>query len=213
MNTKEPLSLQEFAIMLSKINIDNIHTYRKEEKIAKEEGIVIAFGDSDITFLRGAINHEIEITDDGEYETEEDFDNRYRGKDIYFDKIGFFWPFKRFKTTEDWEMFLSRKNKQYFKMKSYFHDCNFPFVPFNSLDNDGTFGITGIVFKCPKYDGIYLPEFRILSYEDSETESQRLRTEFFSRYSDENYFDNWTCDACGGNQDTGCLSSSECFRD
>lgn len=201
-NIAKTITLEDFSKLLSKINLRNTHENIREERIAKEAGIVIAFGPSDWIFLRGAINHEIQFSEESPY-----LDN-----DLYFDKIGFFWPYESFKKLEEWEKYLKKINKHYFKMSPYLSDCNFTHLSYFDKDNDGCYGASGIIFKAPKYDGIYIPEFRVGSYEDYEIDSRNRQREFFNEYKEKNYFTNWTCDACGGNQDTGCLSSSDCFR-
>jgi hypothetical protein len=214
------MTLENFSSLYSSIKLSD-----KENEIAKAAEIVIAVYTGHAIFMKGAIEHGIDLLEEDdcfddmwpeeidEYLKEKE--KRFRGSDFYFDKIGFFNPFSHFQSIEKWEEFLKNSNRRCLKM-SYNNwedkfDCNFTYLPFQYtsglLENSPS-----IVFKKPQFAETLLNKFRIPSYQEEDDMVRASKHEIARSGEEKNYFNNWVCDACGGNQDTGCLSSTDCFR-
>ena len=184
------MTLQDFATLLTTTGLTD-----EVEKIAKDEKIVIAIANGGRTYLSGALNIEFDTEDeDG------------KASILYFDTIGSLSSYLYYEMegyySEDWEKYLKRMNKQFYKMDGDCVDCNFPYLDFELKNSDDDLEIRGIVFHRPKFDGIYLNKYRNSSYQHRQTFDESQVETFY-----------WTCDACGGNQDTGCLSTvGKCFR-
>jgi hypothetical protein len=183
------MTLEDFASLLSQTGVTD-----KEDLIAKKANIVIATNYGWPILLSGALDYEFNVED--EYG---------RVDSIYFDGIGvlndyLYYEIEGYKS--NWEEFLNRMGKHYYKLDGLFSKCNFPYKEFIYDSGDYASSIRGIIFYKPKFDGIYLNKYRDSTYNSHDYDNDE---DAKSSY--------WTCDACDGNQDTGCLSTvGRCFR-
>ena len=183
------MTLEGFASSLSQTGVTD-----KEDLIAKKANIVIATDYNWAIVLSGALDYEFDVEDEnGNVDS------------IYFDGIGILNDYYYYEIegyNSNWEEYLKRIGKHYYKMDGLFSKCNFSYKEFNYDSSDDKSSVRGIIFYKPKFDGIYLNKYR-----DSTYNSQAYGTD------DDDKTIYWTCDACDGNQDTGCLSTvGRCFR-